>query len=558
MADAHDRTRTRRRRSSSSPAFRADGNTCAPPSTRWRSRHRVHHVFVVRRAVGAAHPFDRERGIDSYVAQIVAVLDAAGDRARGRLRRSRSAAWSRCGSPRRIPSARLGARPGLDAGPGLAPEADGTSSTRGCRGCSDRCLLAESPSRLQRGSAGRVARRDGAPRIHAPADADVSRSAALGVADGDAGAADRRRTIAQRTARAVACPTLVVHGEPALDHRRRRRRHGRLRSPDSPARASPCSSAPGISARSRSRGAFADIVSGFLDTARTGQPAQCCVRLPVRPARSKRCSTSRGRSRRLERRAGSPRERRRDPRRGGVRRIRTRSSAGRCTPRRSTSRRRRWPGSAARCFASTFAASARARARSTTAPARRTTSAPRSTSCASSIRSAPLWAAGMSFGVWVGLTVGAEDPRVSPLLGVATPVNEYDFERGRREREAEVLHPRRARRDLSAEGNARVLRARRRTEGARGHRRAPIICSTARSARSADAVEDLLGDWSEDRLKASMNHERSCHRFGGANGGRQGAERHAARHAARRARRDRRSPKRCGARRASSRPRSTT
>src|SRR5882672_10937678 len=40
---------------------------------------------------------------------------------------------------------------------------------------------------------------------------------------------------------------------------------------------------------------------------------------------------------------------------------------------------------------------------------------------------APLWAAGMSFGSWVGLTIGAEDPRVSLLLGVSAPVNKYDF-----------------------------------------------------------------------------------------------------------------------------------
>ena len=40
---------------------------------------------------------------------------------------------------------------------------------------------------------------------------------------------------------------------------------------------------------------------------------------------------------------------------------------------------------------------------------------------------APLWAAGMSFGSWVALTVGAEDPRVSTLIGIAPPVTRYDF-----------------------------------------------------------------------------------------------------------------------------------
>jgi hypothetical protein len=42
--------------------------------------------------------------------------------------------------------------------------------------------------------------------------------------------------------------------------------------------------------------------------------------------------------------------------------------------------------------------------------------------------SAPLWVGGMSFGAWVALTVGAQDPGVSVLLGVAVPVARYDFE----------------------------------------------------------------------------------------------------------------------------------
>ncbi len=41
--------------------------------------------------------------------------------------------------------------------------------------------------------------------------------------------------------------------------------------------------------------------------------------------------------------------------------------------------------------------------------------------------SLPLWAAGMSFGSWIALSVGAADPRVSLLLAVAPPVDRYDF-----------------------------------------------------------------------------------------------------------------------------------
>ena len=40
----------------------------------------------------------------------------------------------------------------------------------------------------------------------------------------------------------------------------------------------------------------------------------------------------------------------------------------------------------------------------------------------------PVWAAGMSFGSWVAMTTGAEDPRVSLLLGIAPPVDRYDFD----------------------------------------------------------------------------------------------------------------------------------
>jgi hypothetical protein len=35
--------------------------------------------------------------------------------------------------------------------------------------------------------------------------------------------------------------------------------------------------------------------------------------------------------------------------------------------------------------------------------------------------------AGFSFGAWVGLDVGARDPRVSRLVGIGLPVNVYDF-----------------------------------------------------------------------------------------------------------------------------------
>ncbi len=39
----------------------------------------------------------------------------------------------------------------------------------------------------------------------------------------------------------------------------------------------------------------------------------------------------------------------------------------------------------------------------------------------------PLWAAGFSFGSWIALTVGVDDPRVQLLLGIGPAVDRYDF-----------------------------------------------------------------------------------------------------------------------------------
>ena len=41
---------------------------------------------------------------------------------------------------------------------------------------------------------------------------------------------------------------------------------------------------------------------------------------------------------------------------------------------------------------------------------------------------ATLWTGGMSFGAWVAMTVGAEDPRVSALIGIALPLTHFNFD----------------------------------------------------------------------------------------------------------------------------------
>ena len=40
----------------------------------------------------------------------------------------------------------------------------------------------------------------------------------------------------------------------------------------------------------------------------------------------------------------------------------------------------------------------------------------------------PLSLAGFSFGAWVGLQVGCEDPRIAAMIGLGLPLNYYDFD----------------------------------------------------------------------------------------------------------------------------------
>jgi alpha/beta superfamily hydrolase len=107
---------------------------------------------------------------------------------------------------------------------------------------------------------------------------------------------------------------------------------------------------------------------------------------------------------------------------------------------------------------------------------------------------APLWAAGMSFGSWVALTVGAEDPRVSALIGIAPPVTRYDFavvERSPKPKffiqgefdEICFLKDMRAFYARAAEPKELVV-----IDGA-DH------LFDGKVAEVADAIEDLLGDW---------------------------------------------------------------
>jgi alpha/beta superfamily hydrolase len=106
------------------------------------------------------------------------------------------------------------------------------------------------------------------------------------------------------------------------------------------------------------------------------------------------------------------------------------------------------------------------------------------------------WCGGMSFGAWIALTVGAEDRRVSTLIGIAPPLSRYDFEAVRRstkpkffiQGEFDELCPLKEMREFYARAaDPKELAV---IDGA-DH------LFDGKVGELADAVEDLLGDWDD-------------------------------------------------------------
>ena len=108
---------------------------------------------------------------------------------------------------------------------------------------------------------------------------------------------------------------------------------------------------------------------------------------------------------------------------------------------------------------------------------------------------ARLWAAGMSFGAWVGSSVGAEDPRVSTLIGIALPIATYDWEPVRTSPKPKFfIHGERD--ELCPLKEMREFYAR-----AAEPKELVVIDGAdhlfdGKVSEVADAIEDLLGDWS--------------------------------------------------------------
>jgi uncharacterized protein len=106
----------------------------------------------------------------------------------------------------------------------------------------------------------------------------------------------------------------------------------------------------------------------------------------------------------------------------------------------------------------------------------------------------PLWAAGMSFGAWVALTVGAEDPRVSTLIGIALPITRYDFGAVERSTKAKFF--------IQGEFDELCpLKEMRAFYARAAEPKELLVIDTAdhlfdgKVSQVAGAIEDLLGDW---------------------------------------------------------------
>ena len=109
---------------------------------------------------------------------------------------------------------------------------------------------------------------------------------------------------------------------------------------------------------------------------------------------------------------------------------------------------------------------------------------------------AHMWAAGMSFGSWIALTVGIADPRVSTLIGIAPPLSRYDFEPIARTSKAKFF--------IQGDRDELCPLKEMREFYARAAEPKELVVVDAadhlfdgKVGEVADAIEDLLADWDQ-------------------------------------------------------------
>jgi uncharacterized protein len=105
----------------------------------------------------------------------------------------------------------------------------------------------------------------------------------------------------------------------------------------------------------------------------------------------------------------------------------------------------------------------------------------------------PIWAAGMSFGAWVALTVGATHPAVQVLLAIAPPVGRYPFDEIAGTKPTFIIH--------GEEDEVASVKLVRKLYGELAEPKELVVIEGAdhvfdgMTSLVADAVEDLLGDF---------------------------------------------------------------
>jgi alpha/beta superfamily hydrolase len=107
----------------------------------------------------------------------------------------------------------------------------------------------------------------------------------------------------------------------------------------------------------------------------------------------------------------------------------------------------------------------------------------------------PLWAVGVSFGAWIAMSVGAGDPRVSTLMGIAPPLSRHDFEPVRVSPKPKFF-VQGERDELCPLKDMQAFYAR-----AADPKELVVIDAAdhlfdGKLGEVAEAIEDLLGDWS--------------------------------------------------------------
>ncbi|MGE0463041.1 MAG: alpha/beta hydrolase [Vicinamibacterales bacterium] len=109
----------------------------------------------------------------------------------------------------------------------------------------------------------------------------------------------------------------------------------------------------------------------------------------------------------------------------------------------------------------------------------------------------PIWAAGMSFGSWIALTVGADDPRVTLLLAIAPPVDRYAYDALKTCTKPKfIIH--------GEEDEVVSVREVRKLYGEIPEPRELVVIEGAdhvfdgRTSLVGEAIEDLLGDFERD------------------------------------------------------------